>query len=73
MDTFVIFTILLYFFKNPSSWILEQLIFFMGDNLLSSSLKQSSFNSCKDSKSNPYSIEVISLMMTILSALSPAI
>jgi hypothetical protein len=45
----------------------------MSGNLLSSNLKQSSSNSYRDSKSNPYSIEVISLMVAMLLALSLAI
>jgi hypothetical protein len=68
IDTFVISTYLPYFFKNSFLWILfmcemsffksflEQLTFIMGDNLLlSSSLSQTLYNICKDSKFNPYS------------------
>jgi hypothetical protein len=68
IDTFVISTDLPYFFKNSFLWILfmcemsffksflEQLTFIMGDNLLlSSSLSQTLYNICKDSKFNPYS------------------
>ena len=51
----------------------KQLTFLMSGNLLSSNLKQSSSNSYRDSKSNPYSIEVISLMVAMLSALNLAI
>jgi len=52
---------------------LVQLTFLMSDNLPSSSFRQSPSKSYRDSKSNPYSIEVISLMMTMLLALNPAI
>jgi hypothetical protein len=52
---------------------MEQLSFLMGDNLLLSSLKQFLSNNYKDSKSNSYSTKVISLMVAILSTLSPAI
>jgi hypothetical protein len=45
----------------------------MSGNLLSSNLKQSPSNNYRDSKSNPYSIEVISLMVAMLLALSLAI
>jgi hypothetical protein len=84
-DTFVISTNFSYFFKNLSSRMLficetsffksfsMQLTFLMGSNILSFSLRQSSSNSCKDLESNPYLIEFISLMVAILSALSPAI
>ena len=85
MDTFVISIILPYFFKNSSSRMLfmcekrffklfpKQLTFFMGANLLLSSLRQSSFNSYRDSESNPYSTKVISLMVAMLLALNPVI
>ena len=52
---------------------MEQLSFLMGDNLLLSSLKQFPTNNYRDSKSNSYSTKVISLMVVILSTLSPAI
>jgi hypothetical protein len=52
---------------------MEQLSFLMGDNLLLSSLKQFPTNNYRDSKSNSYSTKVISLMVAILSTLSPAI
>jgi hypothetical protein len=52
---------------------MEQLSFLMGDNLLLSSLKQFPSNNYRDSKSNSYSTKVISLMVAILSTLSPAI
>jgi len=83
--TFMISTILLYFFKNSSSRMFfickmsffksfsEQLTFLMGGNLLSCSLKQSLSNSYRDSKSNLYSTKVISLKVAMLSALSLAI
>jgi len=45
----------------------------MGDNLLLSSLKQFPSNNYRVSESNSYSTKVISLMVTILSTLSPAI
>jgi hypothetical protein len=85
MDTFVISAILLYFLRNLSLRMLfickmsffklfmEQLSFLMGDNLLLSSLKQFPTNNYRDSKSNSYSTKVISLMVAILSTLSPAI
>jgi hypothetical protein len=52
---------------------MEQLSFLMGDNLLLSSLNQFPSNNYRDSKSNSYSTKVISLMVAILSTLSPAI
>jgi hypothetical protein len=67
MDTFVISTFLLYFFKNPSSWMLfineisffksfpEQLTFLIGSNLQSFSLRQSPSNNYRDLEFNPYS------------------
>jgi hypothetical protein len=61
MDTFVISTFLLYFFKYPSSRMLfineisffksfpEQLTFLIGSNLQSFSLRQSPSNNYRDS------------------------
>jgi hypothetical protein len=84
-ETFVIPIILPYFFKNSSSQMLfmyemsffksfpKQLTFLMGGNLLSSNLKQSFFNNYRDSESNPYSTEIMSLMVAMLLALSPVI
>jgi hypothetical protein len=51
----------------------KQLTFLMSGNLLSSNLRQFPSNSYRDSESNPYLIEVISLMVAMLSTLSLAI
>jgi len=40
---------------------------FMGGNLLSFSLRKSPSNNYRDSDSNPYSIEVVFLMVAMLS------
>jgi hypothetical protein len=85
IDTLIISTILLYFFKNFSLLMLftykgsffkffpKLLKFLMGDNLLSFSLRQSFFNSYRDLDSNSYSTEVVSLMMVMLSVQSPTL